>query len=206
MTEQQLLMAFPNASKSFIQANATKTNSPIQNPISKQNYAPALGSAIQRKKDGLGLAVGRIEVRFTLFRVRCLDPDNAAASTKNLLDGLRHSGLLSEDNPWTIRLQVEQNYAPALGSAIQRKKDGLGLAVGRIEVRFTLFRVRCLDPDNAAASTKNLLDGLRHSGLLSEDNPWTIRLQVEQEKVKSFDQEKTEIEINYPIDYWEVIK
>ena len=134
MTEKELLMAFPNASKSFIQANATKTNSPIQNPLSKQNYAPALGSPVQRKKAGLGLAIGRIEVRFTLFRVRCLDPDNAAASTKNLLDGLRHSGLLSEDNPWTIRLQVEQ------------------------------------------------------------------------EKVKSFDQEKTEIEINYPIDYWEVIK
>jgi len=134
MTEQQLLMAFPNASRSFLQANATKTHSPIQNPIPKQNHAPALGSPIQGKKAGLGRATGRIEVRFTLFRVRCLDPDNAAASTKNLLDGLRHSGILPEDNPWTIRLQVEQ------------------------------------------------------------------------EKVKSFDQEKTEIEINYPIDYWEVIK
>ena len=134
MTQKELMLAFPNASQSFLQANATKTNSPIQNTVSKQNYAPALGSPVQRKKAGLGLAIGRIEVRFTLFRVRCLDPDNAAASTKNLLDGLRHSGLLSEDNPWTIRLQVEQ------------------------------------------------------------------------EKVKSFDQEKTEIEINYPVDYWEVIK
>lgn len=134
MTQKELLLAFPNASKSFIQANATKTNSPIQNTI------------------------------------------------------------------------VKQDNAPALGSPIQGKKVGLGLAIGRVEVRFTLFRVRCLDPDNAAASTKNLLDGLRHAGLLSEDNPWTIRLQVEQEKVKSFDQEKTEIEINYPIDYWETIK
>ena len=134
MTEKQLLMAFPNASKSFIQANATKTNSPIQNTITKQNNAPTLGCSIQGKKAGLGLATGRIEVRFTLFRVRCLDPDNAAASTKNLLDGLRHSGLLPEDNPWTIKLQVEQ------------------------------------------------------------------------EKVKGFDNEKTEIEINYPVDYLETIK
>lgn len=55
-------------------------------------------------------------------------------------------------------------------------------------------------------STKNLLDGLRHAGLLPEDNPWTIKLQVEQEKVKGFDNEKTEIEINYPIDYLETIK
>ena len=134
MTRKELILAFPNASQSFLQANATKTNSPVQNPVPKQDHAPTLGSPVQRKKAGLGLAIGRIEVRFTLFRVRCLDPDNAAASTKNLLDGLRHSGILPEDNPWTIRLQVEQ------------------------------------------------------------------------EKVKSFDQEKTEIEINYPVDYWEVIK
>ena len=134
MTEKELLLAFPNASRSFIQANATKTNSPIQNTITKQNHAPALGSPIQGKKVSLGRATGRIEVRFTLFRVRCLDPDNAAASTKNLLDGLRHAGLLPEDNPWTIKLQVEQ------------------------------------------------------------------------EKIKGFDNEKTEIEINYPIDYWETIK
>jgi hypothetical protein len=134
MTEKELLLAFPNASRSFIQANATKTNSPIQNTI------------------------------------------------------------------------VKQNHAPALGSPIQGKEHSLGRATGRIEVRFTLFRVRCLDPDNAAASTKNLLDGLRHAGLLPEDNPWTIKLQVEQEKVKGFDNEKTEIEINYPIDYWETIK
>jgi hypothetical protein len=134
MTRKELILAFPNASQSFLQANATKTNSPVQNPVPKQDHAPTLGSPVQRKKAGLGLAIGRIEVRFTLFRVRCLDPDNAAASTKNLLDGLRHSGILPEDNPWTIRLQVEQ------------------------------------------------------------------------EKVKSFDQEKTEIEINYPLDYWEIIK
>ena len=134
MTRKELILAFPNASQSFLQANATKTNSPVQNPVPKQDHAPTLGSPVQRKKAGLGLAIGRIEVRFTLFRVRCLDPDNAAASTKNLLDGLRHARILPEDNPWTIRLQVEQ------------------------------------------------------------------------EKVKSFDQEKTEIEINYPLDYWEIIK
>jgi len=134
MTEKELLLAFPNASRSFIQANATKAHYPIQNTIAKQDYAPALGSSIQRKEVSLGRATGRIEVRFTLFRVRCLDPDNAAASTKNLLDGLRHAKLLTEDNPWTIKLQVEQ------------------------------------------------------------------------EKVKGFDNEKTEIEINYPIDYWETIK
>ena len=134
MTEKELLLAFPNASRSFIQANATKTNSQLQNPV------------------------------------------------------------------------VKQDHAPALGSPIQGKEHSLGRATGRIEVRFTLFRVRCLDPDNAAASTKNLLDGLRHAGLLPEDNPWTIKLQVEQEKVKGFDNEKTEIEINYPIDYWETIK
>lgn len=134
MTEKELLLAFPNASRSFIQANATKINSPIQNTVTKQDHAPTLGIPIQGEKTSLGRAIGRIEVRFTLFRVRCLDPDNAAASTKNLLDGLRHAKLLPEDNPWTIKLQVEQ------------------------------------------------------------------------EKVKGFDNEKTEIEINYPIDYWDELK
>ncbi len=88
----------------------------------------------------------------------------------------------------------ERDKAAALGAAIQGEAKG----IQRVVVRFTGYRVRPLDPDNFAGSIKDLLDGLRHSGILHGDEPWRIKLETEQEKVKSYDQERTEIEIVYP--------
>lgn len=89
----------------------------------------------------------------------------------------------------------KRDQAPALVGAVQGKEKG----DERVIVRFTGFRVRPLDPDNFAGSVKDLLDGLRHALLISGDEPWRIRLETEQERVKSFSQERTEIEIIYPI-------
>ena len=80
----------------------------------------------------------------------------------------------------------------ALDIAISGKAEGFRGA----SVRFTLFRVRPLDPDNAAASTKDLLDGLRHAALIPGDEPWRIRFEVTQEKVNHFRDEKTVIAIS----------
>lgn len=66
--------------------------------------------------------------------------------------------------------------------------------MGRIGVRFVLFRNRLLDPDNAAGSVKDLLDGLRRAALIPEDDWHTITLQVEQVKCAKKD-ERTEVEI-----------
>ncbi len=66
----------------------------------------------------------------------------------------------------------------------------------RVRVRFTGHRVRPLDPDNFAGSCKDLLDGLRHSGLLAGDEPWRIIFETAQEKVKSYAEERTVIEID----------
>ncbi len=65
----------------------------------------------------------------------------------------------------------------------------------RTLVRFTGYRVRPLDPDNFAGSCKDLLDGLRHSQLIHGDEWWRITLQMRQEKVKSYAEERTVIEI-----------
>lgn len=81
-----------------------------------------------------------------------------------------------------------------LGNPVQGKEEG----DGRTIIRFTGFRVRPLDPDNFAGSVKDLLDGIRHAGLISGDEPWKIILQTNQVKVRSFKEEKTLVEIEYP--------
>jgi hypothetical protein len=87
--------------------------------------------------------------------------------------------------------QSERNQAPALGGAVQRETQ----SVQRIVVRFTGHRVKPLDPDNFAGSCKDLLDGLRHAGIISGDEPWRIKLETEQVRVPHYKEEKTVIEI-----------
>jgi hypothetical protein len=89
---------------------------------------------------------------------------------------------------------AECHEAAALGTAAFRKAEGFS----RITVRFVGFRVKPLDPDNFAGSVKDLLDGLRHAGLIPGDEPWRIKLETEQEKVCHFKDERTEITIAYP--------
>jgi hypothetical protein len=64
-----------------------------------------------------------------------------------------------------------------------------------ITVRFTGYRVRPCDPDRYAGGIEYLLDGLRHSGLIPDDNPWEIKLETSQVKVRTYREEWTEIEI-----------
>lgn len=87
--------------------------------------------------------------------------------------------------------QSERNEAPALGGAVQGEAN----SVQRVVVRFTGYRVKPLDPDNFAGSVKDLLDGLRHAGILLGDEPWRIKLETEQVKVAHYKDEQTVIEI-----------
>ncbi len=86
----------------------------------------------------------------------------------------------------------EHHEAPALGGSVQGEKEG----VPRITVRFIGYRVRPLDPDNFAGSCKDLLDGLRHAGLIPGDEAWRIRYQTEQVRVRTFAEEVTVAEIS----------
>jgi len=104
MTRKELLALFPNSSETFLQQNADTPCSPVPHPKPERHKAKPLGKAVRREEESLP----RVTVRFIGYRVRPLDPDNFAGSVKDLLDGLRHSGLLLGDEPWRIKLETEQ--------------------------------------------------------------------------------------------------
>ena len=131
------------------------------------------------------------------------NPDLAAITTlptnKNALQATpnakkRHLGLLPHETNHLGQIpdsKPQPIKGRTLGSALQRETQSLQ----RTRVRFIGYRCRPLDPDNFAGSCKDLLDGLRHAGLIPGDEPWRIIFQTEQEKVKSYKDEKTVIEI-----------
>lgn len=88
--------------------------------------------------------------------------------------------------------EPQRHETPTLDATGEGKEKG----IHRATVRFTGYRVRPLDPDNFAGSVKDLLDGLRHAGLIIGDEPWRIILETQQVKVGSFKEEKTVIEID----------
>lgn len=98
MNERQISRLFPNASRSFIEAN-TKVC-----PAEQVEPQGSLDSAPKGEEESMG----RVVVRFTCYRVRLLDWDNSAASCKDLLDGLRHSHLIRDDSPKHVNVSVEQ--------------------------------------------------------------------------------------------------
>ncbi len=65
-------------------------------------------------------------------------------------------------------------------------------------VSFTLRRVRLLDVDAKYGVIKDLLDGLCYAGIIYGDKEGQISLEVRQEKVGSFKEENTLIEIFTP--------
>lgn len=117
--------------------------------------------------------------------------DNASEHFKKL------NQHIFDDNKTDAQLQSpksERDQTPALVSAI----SGEDKISGRIITRFVGYRVRPLDPDNFAGGCKDLLDGLRHAGLIHGDEPWRIRFETEQIKVAHRKDEKTEIVLIYP--------
>jgi hypothetical protein len=85
----------------------------------------------------------------------------------------------------------KRKHEEPLGGSVQRKEKSMG----RVIVSFTGYRVRPLDPDNFSGSVKNLLDGLRHAGLILGDEPTKIKLVTDQVKVSHYEEEKTVIEL-----------
>lgn len=87
-----------------LQTHETQTHARVQSPKPKRHQAAALGQSGEGEEGG----IQRTVVRFIGYRVRPLDPDNFAGGCKDLLDGLRHSGLISGDEPWKIDFQTQQ--------------------------------------------------------------------------------------------------
>lgn len=82
------------------------------------------------------------------------------------------------------------------GPTLVKADEGEAKSLRRTLVRFVGYRVKPLDPDNFAGSVKDLLDGLRHAGLIPGDEPWRIILETEQVKVKHYRDEMTTVEIS----------
>lgn len=66
----------------------------------------------------------------------------------------------------------------------------------RSVVRVTSFRRRPIDPDNLCP--KYFIDSLRYAGAIPDDREQDITLEVNQERVASKNEERTEIEVIYP--------
>jgi hypothetical protein len=99
-----------------------------------------------------------------------------------------------EVNPQIYPAQPEQKpRAPLVGDLSRKEKSPR-----RITVRYRLCRVRPLDFENAPSGTKPITDALRRCGLIPGDSPEEITYQLEQEKVRKYSEERTEIEIVYP--------
>ena len=106
----------------------------------------------------------------------------------------RASRSFAKANPALFAAEPE----PAPRKALERKVEGTQHGDGRIVVRYRLCRCRCLDPDNAYASTKTLTDLLCRCGIIPGDDAQKIRLEVEQKKVDHRKDQRTEITITWP--------
>ena len=103
LTKNELLRRYPHASAGFIKANCVP-DCAVPHTKPQCHKTPALVSPVP----GEAKSISRPRVCFTLHRVKLLDPDNAAGSVKDLLDGLRHAALIRGDEWHAIKLEVEQ--------------------------------------------------------------------------------------------------
>ena len=95
-----------------------------------------------------------------------------------------------EENPF-FKHSVALESVATSGREIGHEPQGLA----RHRVRIVSRRVRLCDPDNLIGGTKHLIDALRISRLIPEDDPKAITLEVSQEKVSSYADEETWVEI-----------
>jgi hypothetical protein len=84
-------------------------------------------------------------------------------------------GLRSSEPESAVREAILANSQDEEGS----KKS----AHGRVIVQITRCSTALLDSDNLGGSVKFLLDAIRYSGLIPDDDPASIELQVSQIKV-----------------------
>ena len=95
-----------------------------------------------------------------------------------------------EENPFTKYSASVQSMAETGGEIGHESKGN-----PRHRVRIVSRRVRLCDPDNLVGGVKHVLDALRLATIIPEDNPEEIRLEVSQEKVRSYAKEETWVEV-----------
>jgi len=107
---------------------------------------------------------------------------------------IRASRSFIKINPRLFAAQPESTSRSPLVDPPPRKKAG----GNRYVVRFRIYRVRPLDEDNAFGSVKSCVDLLVGAGILPSDSPETLKIEVEQQKITSQKNQRTEITITWP--------
>ena len=98
-------------------------------------------------------------------------------------------------NDHPLNPQVSHSKSQQRPEKLVRGGEGETQGAGRTALRFTLRRVRLLDPCAKYGSCKALIDGLRYAGIIYNDREEDITLEVVQEKIAHFKDEETLIEI-----------
>ena len=99
MDETKLKNLFPRGSKSFFGANSQ---------LCSEKLERASRPALERPASGETKSDDRVSLRYVLYRVRLLDPDNAVGATKTVTDCLCEVGIIPGDAANQITLTVEQ--------------------------------------------------------------------------------------------------
>lgn len=97
----------------------------------------------------------------------------------------------SEANPFIKHSVQDERVGKIEGEA--RYESGSSV---RHRVRIVSKRVRLCDPDNLVGGVKHLVDSLRLAQIIPEDDPYAISLEVSQEKVSSYKNEETWVEVS----------
>jgi hypothetical protein len=109
-----------------------------------------------------------------------------------------HSHGGNEDETNTISTRVFNPITEhALSTALEQDDGGKAKGSARPLVRITRRSRRMLDRDNLWASAKIIIDQLRATAIITDDDEESIRLEVEQTKVKSKAEIGTYVEIEY---------
>ena len=102
-----------------------------------------------------------------------------------------------EDNPQGEEENPFIKYASSM-EPVGKVEGKVGHEQGnnaRHRVRIVSKRVRLCDADNLVGGCKHAIDALRIAGVIPEDDPTSISLEVSQEKVSSYSKEETWIEV-----------
>lgn len=111
---------------------------------------------------------------------------------------VRPDGRWTKHHPDADRLpdpEPEQYRLPALEDEGEGQESGVESPDALYRITITRYGTRWLDEDNLAGGTKSLVDALRASGLIPEDDPTKTSINWEQRKVAKRSSTRTVIEI-----------
>jgi hypothetical protein len=102
---------------------------------------------------------------------------------------------MSQDNSKQESPELESNASVGSMGKTKGEEGDTGRNSPKYRVRIRSHRVRQLDLDNLYGGVKYFVDALRYAEIIPDDDPESISLEVSQEKVKGYKNEKTEVEV-----------